>query len=67
MVGVILFTLSKALSVEFGVSGFESMSMYSFNRNRVLECLFYISNTSETKTSIETASSNITLICVSST
>jgi len=67
MGGVIRFALSKALSVEVGVSCFESTGMYTFNRNRVLECLFSISDTSETKTSIERASSNMTLICVSST
>jgi hypothetical protein len=67
MAGVIRFALSKALSVEFGVSCFESTGKYPFNRNRVPECLFSISDTSESKTSIDTASSNMTLICVYST
>lgn len=67
MARIIRFALSKAVSVTVVVSVYESTSMYPFNRNRVLEYLFTISDTSETKTSMETASPNMALVCVPST
>ena len=61
------FALSKAVSVEVGVSLYESTGMYPFNGNRVLEYLVSISDTSETKPSMETASPNTTHVGVDST
>jgi hypothetical protein len=67
MAPIIRFALSKAVSVGVGVSIFGSTDMYPFNRNRALEYLFSISDTSETTTSMETASPNMALVCVTST
>jgi hypothetical protein len=65
MARIIRFALSKAVSVEVGASVLESKVMYFFNRNRVLEYFFSISDTSETKSSMETPSP--ALVCVPST
>ena len=61
------FTWIKVASVGVGVSAFESVGIYPFTGNRVPEHLFYISYTSETITSMETARPNMALVCVPST
>jgi hypothetical protein len=69
MAPIIRFALSEAISVGVGVVIFESTDtrMYPFNGNRALEYLFSISDTRETTASMETASPNVALVCVTST
>jgi hypothetical protein len=60
------FACSKVASKVVGVSGFTSTDIYHFNRHRVYEYLFSISDTSETKISVEIAPPNTAIVCVTS-
>jgi hypothetical protein len=59
MVRLIGFAWNNAPSMGVDVSAFESTGTYSLNRNRVPEYLFFISNTGETVTFVETSPPHI--------
>lgn len=60
------FACSKVDSVRIGVSGFTSIGIYHFNRHRVYEYLFSISDTRETIICVEIAPPNTAIVCVTS-
>jgi hypothetical protein len=61
---LIWFALSNAASVGVGVSALDSTGVSLFYHNRVPEYLFFISDTSETISYMETATPNVTMVCV---
>jgi hypothetical protein len=67
MASLIGFAWNGAASVGVGLNAFQSTGIYALNRNRVPEYFFYISDTSETVTFMETAPPDIAPICAPST
>jgi hypothetical protein len=64
MAPLIGFAWNKFTYLGFGISAIASTGIYPFNRKRVYEYLFFISDTSETITSMITVPPNMALVCV---